>query len=141
MADHRLPPHIIGFLEDAIQAASLTNASFDGFGKPGKVIVETSYGRTEHDGTVTEFIRDKVRLHHGSWIIAPLQGILRWSESHDDGSMREYDLMGRLTGPWPNPVVLKQAAEEVATLRAENAELLAFKRKVESAFKEIADAG
>jgi len=136
---HRLPERIVEYLNDAINSATLERAGFDSVAPTDgmKVIVEGKWGRTEYDGSITDFIRGKVRLHHSSWIIGPLRAILDWSEKTDDGSMREYDLMGRLTGPWPNPEVLKEAASEVAALREEVAELRAFKNKVISALKSL----
>ncbi|WP_156930366.1 hypothetical protein [Sphingomonas jaspsi] len=120
-------------LEDARESAALENATFDGVGNPeGTVIViRHPNGReTEFKGSVTDFIRQRVKLHHGSWIIGPLNMVLDWSMSTDDGSMDEWDLAGRLASQWPNPAVIAEAKAEFERLTAENHELHAFKRKV-----------
>lgn len=132
---HRLPDHIIKHICEAMEAASLSNASFDGVSSPKTIIVTETWNgaRPREFPSYTDLIRDKVKLHHGSWIIAPLQRILDWSESKDDGSQKEYDILGRLRAKWPNPAVLEEAHAEITNLRHQLAILEDFKRNVTGA--------
>jgi len=145
MAD-RLPEHVLNDLRDARKSATLENASFDGVGKTKgcQVIVRRDYDGEPHetvfDGSVTDFIRERVRLHHGSWIIGPIDRILAWSQTVDDGSQNEYDILGRLRAKWPNPAVLEEAHKEISELRSRNAELEDFKRKTQAALKNLEEA-
>jgi hypothetical protein len=139
MAD-RLPEHVLNSLRDARKSATLENASFDRVGrtKGCQVIVRVPYDdgevhETVFEGSVTDFIRDRVRLHHGSWVIAPIDRVLEWSQTVDDGSQNEYDILGRLRAKWPNPAVLEEAHKEISELRSRNAELEDFKRKTQAA--------
>jgi hypothetical protein len=145
MAD-RLPEHVLNDLRDARSSAALERASFEGVGKTKgmQVIVRIPYEdgevhETVFDGSVTDFIRDRVRLHHGSWIIGPIDRILAWSQSTDDGSMNEYDILNRLRSKWPNPAVLEEAHKEISELRSRNAELEDFKRKTQAALKNLGE--
>lgn len=116
---HRLPPQIVSELTEALDAAGLVRSSF-GSDKP--ITVTTGSTSTDYP-SVTEFIKEKVRLHHSSWIIRPIQRVLNWSQSTDDGSMSEYTLLGRLRAKFPNPAVLEEAAREIEALQSENAVL------------------
>lgn len=133
---HRLPSHIVDRLNSAIESASLKNA---GFGSDHVITVTEHWdgAQPKEYASVTEFVREKVRLHHGSWIISPLEAILGWSLSTDDGSMAEYDILGRLRAPFPNPKVLEEAHTEISRLRQENAALTSFRRAVEGSVKDL----
>jgi hypothetical protein len=138
---HRLPEHIVNHINESIQAAELTNANFDGFSKKIKIVVY-SYDDEDRvvetfEGSVTDFIREKVRLHHNSWVVGPLKRILKWSEGSDDGSMSEFDILGRLRSLWPNPSVLEEAHKEITELRAETSTQRAFIDKVKRAIGEL----
>lgn len=140
---HRLPQHIVSCLEEAARAASLENASFDGMAS-NKTITVTEHwdgAKPKDFASMTDLIRDKVRLHHNSWIIGPIKLVLKWSESVDDGSMKEYDILGRLRSPFPNPEVLEQAHKEITELRQHVAALESFKRKVDSAIAGLKEDG
>ena len=139
MAD-RLPEHILKEIKDSMKAAGLSNASFDSVVNSlvEKVTVTYKSGHESvFNGTVTDFIRDKVRLHHESWIIAPLQEILNWSASTDDGSMNEYDILGRLRSKMPNPAVMEEARAEIVRLRDEVATLTQFKNVTKQMLKAL----
>jgi hypothetical protein len=115
MAD-RLPTHILKHIKNAIQSAGLTNASFDMHG--GKAALEALVA-SDSPTRVTDFIRERVGLHHRSWIIGPLESVLEWSKDPDDMRIpSEYDILGRLRAPLPNPDVLEEAYQEIVTLRA-----------------------
>lgn len=124
----RLPEHILNHIRDAIKSAGLENASFD------RSSDERIYGKT-----ATEFIRDKVKLHHDTWIIGPLKMVLNWSAGTDDiKSMAEHDLLGRLRAPLPNPAVLEEAHKEITRMRARVVELEEFRRAITAATEKLA---
>lgn len=73
----KLPRDIIEKLLEARKAATLENASF---GWPNDEV--TALHRQE--GKVmnmhpTDYIKDRVRLHHQSWIIHPIDVVLEWA--------------------------------------------------------------
>ena len=113
MAD-RLPERILAWLRDARESALLTRASF-GSDTPVRVFFGTSETARQWPN-VTEMAKELVKIHHGSWIIGPIDEVLKWSASTDDGTMSEYKLVGRLRAPLPNPAVLEEAACEIERL-------------------------
>lgn len=113
MAD-RLPERILKHLRDARESALLTRASF-GSDTPVRVFFGTSDTASQWP-SITELVREKVKLHHHSWIVQPIDEVLKWSASTDDGSMSEYQIVGRLRAPLPNPAVLEEAACEIERL-------------------------
>lgn len=135
---HRLPERIVTRLTEAIRAASLVNSSFDGVSSDKAITVTHAWDKGEHPETwpsTTDFIRDRVRLHHGSWIIHPIEAVLEWSLSVDDGTQADYDLVRRLRSTFPNPAVLEEAAAEIDMLRERNRELEAFRSKTVKALE------
>lgn len=136
---HRLPRDVVDELEDAIRAASLANANLDRGPDATQVVVRTGERETVFEGTVTDFIRDRVRLHHGSWVIAPLQRILAWSLSKDDGSMGEYRLTDRLDSDWPNPETVDEMREELTRLTEVEIEFKHVRNAVETAIANLKD--
>lgn len=134
---HRLPPHIVGRLNDAVKSAKLESASFDQIGdgrKKGRRILIQDEGdeapRLVFEGTITDFIRERVRLHHGSWIVGPIEEVLEWSATLDDGSQGEYRLTDRLLAPLPHPQNLSDAARRIKWLEEKNDALEGFLRDV-----------
>lgn len=53
----RVPKHILRALKDAREAATLQNSSFDAS------------------------VKETVRIHHSTWIIAPLDRAIAWAEN------------------------------------------------------------
>lgn len=72
----RIPANILQLLKDARAAATLENASFDWSDSHMKA--ECRSGNFE--GRPDEFIKDRVRLHHLTWIISPLDRTIKWAE-------------------------------------------------------------
>lgn len=70
----KLPFAIEKKLQDAIEAASCRNASFGS----GKV---TYQGR---DIPLDDFIKERIRVHHDTWIREPLKSVLDWSDGLRD---------------------------------------------------------
>jgi len=64
----KIPKHILKLLKDARVAATLKDASFDWPDSTMKA--ECRNGNFK--GRPNEFIKERVRLHHDSWIIGPL---------------------------------------------------------------------
>jgi hypothetical protein len=65
----RVPAKILKLLKDARHSATLEEASFGNFGDK------------------TEEVRELVRLYHETWIIGPLERVIKWAESKgDDGA-------------------------------------------------------
>ena len=142
---HRLPIHIVRHLQEARKAATLKTSNFDHMGANKAVQVFEGDNKTaETWKSMTDCIRDKVRLHHDSWIIGPIDEVLEWSESTDSGRFEEYGLLRRLRGPLPNPMLLAEAADEIERLEAENATLKRLMaevaRAVQKAEQDIAGA-
>jgi hypothetical protein len=130
MAD-RLPERILRDLREARESALLVRSSFDGMGKNRVVrVFEGDRDVAEQWPSMTDLIREKVQLHHQSWIVRPIDRVLSWSASTDDGSQAEWSLVGRLRVPWPNPAVLEEAARELERVNAENAVLRGMLRDV-----------
>lgn len=73
----RIPKHILQALKDARQHATLENASFDWDDSHCKV--ECRSGNFE--GRPDTFIKERVRVHHNSWIIGPLDRAIAWAEN------------------------------------------------------------
>lgn len=131
MAD-RLPEQVLRWLRDARESALMVRSSFDGMGKNRVVrVFEGDSEVAQQWPSMTDLIKEKVRLHHQSWIIGPIDEILKWSASKDDGSMNEYALIGRLRAPMPNPALLEDAARELERVHAENAVLREMLRTVD----------
>lgn len=128
MAD-RLPERILKWLRDARESALLERASF-GSDTPVRVFFGTSETAKQWPN-VTEMVKDLVKIHHGSWIIGPIDEVLKWSASVDDGSQKEYTLVGRLRAPLPNPAVLEEAAREIERLEQRDRILSQLLRDVE----------
>lgn len=59
----------------AIESAKLTNASF-GFPNDRITVTSKHFGVGGVSMHPTEYIKDAVKLHHGSWIISPLERAL-----------------------------------------------------------------
>lgn len=127
MAD-RLPERILTYLRDAREHALLTRSSF-GSDAPIRVFFGTAEVARQWPN-VTEMVKELVNLHHGSWIIAPIDEVLKWSASTNDESMSEYKLVGRLRAPLPNPAVLEEAAQEIERLEQREAILMQLLRDV-----------
>lgn len=64
-------------LLDAKKYAALEHASFSNICRTGNSSVTFEDGRPVLENNVTEFIRERVRLHHESWIISPLEEALK----------------------------------------------------------------
>jgi hypothetical protein len=73
----KLPRKIIDLLEDARKAATLENASFDWSDSHAKVECRSG----NFDGRPDVFIKERVRLHHSTWIIGPLDRVLKWAKA------------------------------------------------------------
>jgi hypothetical protein len=115
---HRLPEHVVRWIEDAIEASELERANFDDIHEnPAITITHLANDKSKTYNSETTYIRDKVRLHHNSWIAGPLRQVLEWSQSKDDGSQKEYDIVSRLRQPLVNPQVMEDAAREIERLR------------------------
>lgn len=128
MAD-RLPEHILVYIRDAIGSAGMKRAGFDGMNRDGITITEGE-GEPTYYNSMTGFIVERTRLYRQSWIVSPLERVLKWSASSDDGTMDEHDLLGRLRAPLPNPDVLEEAHREIVALREQVGILEQFQRDV-----------
>lgn len=116
MAD-RLPEHVLVHIRDAIASATMERAGFNGMNSDGVTITEGKQEPVYHN-SLTGFIKERTRLFRQSWIIAPLEEVLKWSASTGDVRiMSEYDVLGRLRSPLPNPAVLEEAHQEIVDLR------------------------
>ena len=72
----RIPAYMLSELKEARAAATLENASFDW---PDSHMTATcSSGNFE--GRPDIFIKERVRLHHLTWIIRRLDKVIRWAE-------------------------------------------------------------
>lgn len=56
---------LLALMKEALESAALTNAEF------GQITRSGPFPTSERQ--VTKFIRDRVSLHHQSWIIRPLK--------------------------------------------------------------------
>lgn len=134
---HRLPPHIVERLNAALKSAAMETASFDqiddGKAKGRQIYIRGATDaepRLVFEGTVTDFIRDRTRLFRASWIVAPINAVLEWSGTPDDGSQGEYKLTDRLRAPLPHPQNLTDAAKRIDWLEQKCAALEGFLRDV-----------
>lgn len=71
-----VPAKILKMLRDARQSATLETASFDWPDSTMKA--ECRSGNFE--GRPDSFIKERVRIHHNSWIIQPLDEVIAWAE-------------------------------------------------------------
>jgi hypothetical protein len=110
----RLPERILTWLREARESALLERASF-GSDTPVRVFFGTSETAKQWPN-ITEMVKELVKIHHASWIVGPIDEVLKWSASTNDGSQKEYTLLGRLRAPLPNPAVLEEAAQEIERL-------------------------
>lgn len=74
MAD-KLPAFIQTEIEQAIKAATAEDASFG----TGTVM----YGGKEYD--LDAFIKERIQLHHQTWIVMRLKRVLQWSAGRYKG--------------------------------------------------------
>lgn len=67
---HRLPKHVLLNLRKAIEAAKFTDASFGGV----------------HDDKdeISDQIKEQTRLYRETWIIGPLERVMRWSRGVEE---------------------------------------------------------
>jgi hypothetical protein len=63
VVSRRMPKELLRKLKSARQSATLQNASFGNFGDE------------------TEFVKKLVALHHLTWIIGPLDQVIKWAEN------------------------------------------------------------
>lgn len=72
----KIPKKMLNELKAARKAATLANASFDW---PDSTM--TAKCRAGHfKGRPGEFIKERVRLHHDTWIIRPLDAVIARAE-------------------------------------------------------------
>ena len=131
----RLPEHILTHLKDVVSKMSMESADFDAM-TPGGLSIKIGNGTTHYD-SITGFIRERTKLWRRSWIIDPLEEVLEWSASVNDGTMAECDLLGRLRAKLPNPGVLEEAYKEIERLRLRCGMLEDFKRKVGASHEKL----
>lgn len=72
----RMPAKMLADLKAAREAATLENASFDW--SDSHMTAECRSGN--FDGRPDQFIKERVRLHHQTWIIKRLDAVIRWAE-------------------------------------------------------------
>ena len=72
----RLPNHIIEKIHAARKAATLESASF---GFPNDNVKSNQLHHDAFDGHPDDFIKDRVELYHATWIIGPLDDVLKWA--------------------------------------------------------------
>lgn len=136
---HRLPPHIVSRLNEALRAVALESACFDGMEKDKCIRVYTGRSDVAQQWpSVTDMIREKVELHHSTWIAGPIKSVLEWSENANDRDGDEWNLLSRLRAPLPHPQVLADAATEIERLQRENDQLKAMQRAIAQAQEEAA---
>lgn len=68
---------VLSLLRDAIGAASLENADFSEVCRSPDRPVIMSDGSPVTERNVTDFIRERVKLHHQTWVIGSIQQALR----------------------------------------------------------------
>lgn len=132
----RLPAHILHEIKEARSTIDMETASFDGMNK-GPVRLVFWNGTEKTFSSVTDLIREKTQLWRDSWIAGPLDRILAWDETRNDGSQDEYNILGRLRAPFPHPDILEEAHKEISQLRNRCAKLESFRSDVQ---RRIADA-
>ena len=81
----QIPADILKLLKDARDAATLENASFDW--ADSHMTANCRSGN--FDGRPDEFIKERVRLHHKTWIIGPLDRVIKWAERNAKRSPQE----------------------------------------------------
>jgi hypothetical protein len=72
----RIPADILKLLKDAREAATLETASFDW--PDSHMTAKCRSG--DFDGRPSEFIKERVRIHHSTWIINRLDRAIEWAE-------------------------------------------------------------
>lgn len=112
---HRLPEKIVRELEEALRCANMERANFDPVGSNADVVIK----KGEH----TKWIKEQTRLYRQSWIVGPIERILKWSQSTNDVDTDPYDIVHRLRTPLANPALLEDAAQEIIRLRTKLNEL------------------
>lgn len=82
--NQRVPNHILKQLEDARTSATLETARF---GMPGEFLIGCEvngapWGSGPRSKPMTDdaFIKSKVKLHHETWIIHPLDVAIAWAK-------------------------------------------------------------
>lgn len=73
----RIPKHILKLLKEARESATLKGASFDW--PDSKMTATCRSGNFK--GRPDEFIKERVRIHHQTWIIGRLDRAIAWAES------------------------------------------------------------
>lgn len=73
---NKIPAKVLLWLKEARDHATLENASFDW--PDSTVTVKCRSGNFE--GRPDTFIKERVRLHHSTWVIAPLDKAIKWAE-------------------------------------------------------------
>jgi hypothetical protein len=80
MATLRIPAKILAKLREAREAATLENASFDW---PDSTMTATCRSG-DFEGRPDDFIKQRVRCHHSTWIIHPLDSVIKWATGTDE---------------------------------------------------------
>lgn len=65
---------IIELLQGALDAARLERSEFGQIFKPRE---GESVPYPQNENEVTAFIKDRVKLHHNSWIVKPIEEVLK----------------------------------------------------------------
>ena len=73
----KIPAKMLNLLYEARAAATLEKASFDW--PDSKMTAKCRSG--DFKGRPNAFIKERVRLHHASWIISPLDRVIEWAEN------------------------------------------------------------
>jgi hypothetical protein len=73
----KIPAKILKLLKDARQNATLETASFDW--PDSHMTAKCRSGN--FDGRPDEFIKERVRLHHQTWIIQRIDQVIEWAEA------------------------------------------------------------
>lgn len=73
-------------LEEAVRHARMVHlavghGAFVGRNKP----VTFENGRTVTEGNVDDFIRERLQLHHDSWVIGPIEMVLKDLQRYETG--------------------------------------------------------
>jgi hypothetical protein len=72
----RIPEDLLRALKEARAAATLETASFDWSDSHMTAACRSG----DFDGRPDSFIKERVRLHHKTWIIHPLDRVIAWAE-------------------------------------------------------------
>lgn len=78
----RAPKHVIDKLHAARKNASLETAIF---GFPTDTVLLEGPADRERRMTVDAFIKERIRIHHDSWVLPLLDELLAWAEGDADG--------------------------------------------------------